>query len=293
MITVTARNSKLALIIGDGEHIEAVAPKLVEAGWNLLLAGSDLTRLETLANELNATNTADVATAYRLNLASLRSIREFASEVVIKFGNWDALINAGSARVVPSRLLTEDGFEWQFGVNYLGPFALAALLTPTANPQARLVSIASLTYKRVHRMRFHDLRWDHKYRATRAHAISKLAVLMSTAELATRIADSTCTEFDSSLTAVAVYPGNTAGEDQPLSRQLAGKVLYQSPTHAAEVIAYAVCDPAVFNGGFVTPSGPGNLYGSPACYPLPAIASNPVENLRLWRVSSQLTRIQW
>lgn len=284
---------KFAIVIGDGEHLESITPKLVNAGWNVLLAGADKARLDRIATDVNAAGKAQSVTVYELHLSSLASIREFATYVVINFDGWDALLNSGSVRVVPERRLTDDGFEWQLGVNYLGPYALAGLISSSANPQARLVSVASLTYMRVRRMRFHDLRWDHKYRAARAHAISKLAILMFTAELAGRASNTGLPELSPGFEAVAVYPGNARGESHPQSRQIAAKVFYQSPDHAAEMIAFAVTGEQVFNGAFVVPDGPGNLYGKPKTVQLPQIALNPVDNLRLWRVSSQLTRVHW
>ncbi len=58
-----------------------------------------------------------------LDLASLRSVHAFA-ERVVQIGKLDLLVNNAGVMSVPTRELTEDGFERQFGTNFLGPFAL-------------------------------------------------------------------------------------------------------------------------------------------------------------------------
>ena len=80
------------------------------------------------------------------DLASLTSVRTFAESM--KGAKIDTLVlNAGLARGTsqsePSR--TAEGFEETIGVNHLGHFLLASLLTPTlaASPSPRLVVTAS------------------------------------------------------------------------------------------------------------------------------------------------------
>merc|ERR1712087_181184 len=80
------------------------------------------------------------------DLASLASVRSFASS--FRGRNIDTLVlNAGVARGtsegIPRR--TADGFEETIGVNHLGHFLLASLLTPTlkAAPKPRIVVTAS------------------------------------------------------------------------------------------------------------------------------------------------------
>jgi NAD(P)-dependent dehydrogenase (short-subunit alcohol dehydrogenase family) len=64
-----------------------------------------------------------------LDLANLRSVRAFA-ERVNREAKLDLLVNNAGVMSVPKRQLTADGFELQFGTNFLGPFALTALLMP-------------------------------------------------------------------------------------------------------------------------------------------------------------------
>ena len=52
--------------------------------------------------------------------------------------------------------VTQDGFETQFGVNYVGPFLLTKLLLPTMlkTSHPRVVNVASYVHQQS------DIRWD-------------------------------------------------------------------------------------------------------------------------------------
>ena len=86
---------------------------------------------------------ADVAIV-ELDLGNLDSINK-AAAVVAKEPQLDILIN-NAGIMIPPYELTDDGFESQFGVNHLGPFALTGLLLEKLreNPDARIVSTSSI-----------------------------------------------------------------------------------------------------------------------------------------------------
>lgn len=65
----------------------------------------------------------------RLDLASLKSVRECAEALVASEDKIDILINNAGVMMCPN-WKTEDGFDMQFGTNHLGHFLLTELLMP-------------------------------------------------------------------------------------------------------------------------------------------------------------------
>ncbi len=131
-----------------------------------------------------------------LDLADLGSIHRFAQAWADPI---DVLVNNAGVSV-PELERTADGFELQFGTNYLGPFALTNLLLPQIT--GRVVSLSSQA-ERMANLDLEDLNWERTpYKESRAYATSKLASLMFTAELHRRL-----TAAGSPVVAAAAHPG--------------------------------------------------------------------------------------
>jgi NAD(P)-dependent dehydrogenase (short-subunit alcohol dehydrogenase family) len=86
--------------------------------------------------------------AMELNLASLASVRAFASALAARVS--DGAISPISAMVCNAgvqsgteRTFTKDGFETTFGVNHLGHFLLVNLVQPLLAPHARIAIVSS------------------------------------------------------------------------------------------------------------------------------------------------------
>jgi NAD(P)-dependent dehydrogenase (short-subunit alcohol dehydrogenase family) len=81
---------------------------------------------------------------------------------------------------------TVDGFEQQFGVNYLGHFLLTMRLLPLMSCGSRIVNICSGAHK-AGKIHFDDLQLTKHYNVISAYGQSKLATLLFTRELASRL----------------------------------------------------------------------------------------------------------
>ncbi|HEX9504411.1 MAG TPA: SDR family oxidoreductase, partial [Acidimicrobiia bacterium] len=183
-----------------------------------------------------------------LDLASLASVREFATAFAAAHDRLDVLVNnAGS--VLSKRSETEDGYETTFQVNHLGHFLLTQLLQPqlTAGASARVISVSSDLHKRArHGLDFDDLQSEHEYRGVRAYGRSKLANILFTRELARR--------WDGTgVTANSLHPGVVStrlGADGDMGRMASVamvllKPFILSPQQGAQTSIYLASSPDV------------------------------------------------
>ena len=141
-----------------------------------------------------------------LDLASLASIRRFAEAFLAKYDRLDGLVNNAGVMHTPEGR-TKDGFETQFGINYLGHFLLTELLLETlkASAPARIVNVSSVAHAGMRgvygEIDFEDLNFDHKeYDAYQAYANSKLANVLHALDLAHRLEGTGVSAF-------SVHPG--------------------------------------------------------------------------------------
>jgi NAD(P)-dependent dehydrogenase (short-subunit alcohol dehydrogenase family) len=117
--------------------------------WRVILACRSHERGQEAASRLERTAGAHGhVEAMTLDLASLASVRVFASELAARVGSgeipppYGLVCNAG-VQSWTTRSFTADGFEATFGVNHLGHFLLVKLLLPVLNRSARIVVVAS------------------------------------------------------------------------------------------------------------------------------------------------------
>jgi NAD(P)-dependent dehydrogenase (short-subunit alcohol dehydrogenase family) len=173
----------LAVVTGANSGIGLeTARRLASTGYRVVMAVRSPSRGREAAGSL----TGDVRVA-RLDLASLSSVADFAAGLAADGRPVDLLITNAGVMAVPARHTTADGFELQFGTNYLGHFALTARLLPllVAARAPRVVSLSSGTHW-FGRIDLDDLQSERSYSPSRAYAQSKLAMLMFAGELQRR-----------------------------------------------------------------------------------------------------------
>jgi len=125
---------------------------------------------------------------FRLDLSSFSSIRQFIEAFERQHGALDILVN-NAATVPLKQQFTQDGFEMQFGVNYLGHFLLTHLLLPLlrnaveVHGESRIVHVSSLAHV-WGRIDDNTFRGSGRYKPGVAYAQSKLANLLFSNALA-------------------------------------------------------------------------------------------------------------
>jgi NAD(P)-dependent dehydrogenase (short-subunit alcohol dehydrogenase family) len=78
-----------------------------------------------------------------MDLASLKSVRAAADKLNAKGEKFDLVIANAGVMAIPTRTLTEDGFETQFGTNHLGHFVFVNRIANLFAPGSRLVNLSS------------------------------------------------------------------------------------------------------------------------------------------------------
>src|SRR5690554_4560477 len=104
---------------------------LASHGANIVGTGTDLAKAEVSTGALRdaALQAGGSLELLELDLGSLQSIHACADRLLTHGGEFDVIIaNAGVMATPFAR--TSDGFELQFGINYLGHFALLRRIEP-------------------------------------------------------------------------------------------------------------------------------------------------------------------
>ncbi|MGD0648513.1 MAG: oxidoreductase [Acidobacteriaceae bacterium] len=235
-----------------------------------------------------------------LDLADLNSVHAFARRVAEGFPgqSLDLLINNAGVMAVPTRELTVDGYERQFATNYLGPFALTALLFWSIKPQpgSRIVTIASGVTNQA-KIEFDNLQSQRRYSPMfQAYSQSKLADLIFQQELQRRL-----TAIGSPILSTGAHPGYAVtnlqvtgpGENIPFILRLGMLVLKplasQDAAHGALPTLFAATAPEATPGGYYGPSGFQELKGHPVPAKITAAARDVALAQRLWTESERLT----
>jgi len=122
----------------------------------------------------------------KLDLASFKSIKSFAEEVINEEEKINILIN--NAGYLGPYCKTKDGLDTTFQVNYLGPFLLTNLLLDKikASGPSRIINVSSVQHK-YGKINFDDLQGEKKHSRFTAYNQSKLALVMFTRQLAEKL----------------------------------------------------------------------------------------------------------
>lgn len=296
---IPSQAGKLAVVTGANSGIGwHTALELARAGSEVILATRSEAKgreaVELIRRQLpQARVRAEV-----LDLASLRSVRAFAAKVGGE-ARLDLLVNNAGVMSVPQRETTADGFERQFGTNFLGPFALTGLLMPALQRAAspRVTTVASgAANLGLRRINFDDLQWERSYGPWKAYCQSKLADLMFMLELGRR-----CADAGVGLLSNAAHPGfartnlQTSGPGRPQNsiEKIMTSFMSHDAAHGALPTLRAATAMDATPGSYYGPDRMFQLKGDPVLVPVPKPARDEAASRKLWEVSEKLTGVQW
>jgi NAD(P)-dependent dehydrogenase (short-subunit alcohol dehydrogenase family) len=284
---VTGASSGLGLCCADA---------LLARGAHVIMAVRDTAKGRAAAEMIRRKNAHARIEIESLNLSSLASVSAFAARINSAGRQIDVLLNNAGLGKQPMRLVTEDGFEQQFGTNHLGHFALTAHLVPALlrAEQPRVVTVASIAHRRG-TMHWQDPNYATGYNGAVSYSQSKLANLMFALELARR-----ATAQGARIASLAAHPGLAAtpfvaATRLPAWQQMIGvaaiRLIGQTAAEGAWPLLYAAAMPDARNGDYWGPCGFLEIRGAPArarCWPQ---AKLPDDWARLWSLSETLTGI--
>lgn len=267
---------------------------LARAGGDVIIAGRNpIKGVEAMRRIREVVPSASVRFE-DLDLASLSSVADFAARLSRQRQSLDLLINNAGVMVPPTRQETSNGFELQFGTNYLGHFALTAHLMPLLRRgrDPRVVTLSSIA-ARDGAIDFDDLNARRRYKPMPVYSQSKLACLIFAIELERR-----SRAAGWGVASIAAHPGvsrtdllhNAPGRWSLLgiTRSLLA-FLFQPAAQGALPTLFAATSPEARGGGYYGPDKLSETRGFPTSAKIPPRAIDEVVAARLWEISEDLT----
>ncbi|MFI8773834.1 oxidoreductase [Gordonia sp. NPDC062954] len=289
---VTGANSGIGL--ETARHLARLGARVVMACRNV--DSADAARSDVLATVPDA-NVHVVQT----DLSELGSIRKAAHQIELDHPVVDVLINNAGV-MAGRRELTADGFEMDFGTNFLGHFALTGLLFERllAADAGRVVTVGSNAH-RGGTVDFDDLTLARNFSTSRAYQRAKFAQLVFAVQLQRRL---TATGHTAPIS-VAAHPGAThsgvmrdSGRvlswlfTTPSLHRVRSTFIMEAPDGALPSLR-AATDPEVTGGQYFGPSGVMEFSGPPVLVrPSPRV-QDPALGRRLWEVAEALTGVRY
>lgn len=303
-IAVPDLSGRLAIVTGANSGLGlGFTKRLAAAGAEVVLAVRDWGKGEEAMARIRAEIPTARVRMLPLDLSSLSNVAIFAAMFTAEGRPLDLLVNNAGVMMPPKRGTTEDGFELQFGSNYLGHFALTAHLLPVlrAADAPRVVSLSSIL-ARAGRFDWDDLQAKKRYSPQGSYGLSKLSMLVFARELQRR-----SDAAGWGIRSLAAHPGSTLTNLQVTGPQSGGSTggpmaaymkltsgipwLWQQVPHGVLPALYAATSMDVTEGGYYGPGGFAELTGPPKLASVPKRALSAADAARLWTVSEQLTGV--
>ena len=295
------QSDKLAIVTGatGGLGLET-ALQLARAGAEVILAGRNAEKGRMAVARIHGER-ADANVRFEMiDLASLGSVRAFTERMIAAGRPIDILINNAGVMALAKRETTADGFERQFGTNYLSHFALTARLLPLLSAaRARVIQLSSIAHRSA-KIRLDDLNYAQGYSPWPVYGQSKLAMLMFALEL-----DRRSTANGWQLTSVAAHPGIAttdlmangpnagAAGIMAMVSGLAINLIGQSAADGALPTLMAATMPDVSGGQYFGPQGWKEMKGAPGLAKIEHQALDTDVAAKLWDASEALTGVSF
>lgn len=270
--------ARVVLITGSTDGIgRAAARQLAAAGAHVIVHGRSKAKVDATLAELKSELPGGTLDGVAFDLGTLAGVRRGAAAVQELAPELHVLVNNAGV-FATERVVTEDGFELSFAVNYVAPFVLTELLAPRLEASAtaipsRVIDVSSVAHTRG-RIHEADLQLAVSFTGYAAYAQSKLALVMHSLTLAER-------RDPGKLVAYSLHPGVIATK---LLRTGFGPVQGASVDHGARAIVALAAGEAAAD-----PSG--TYFSDGVATPPATAARDAAVRARLWDATVRLAKL--
>ncbi len=181
---------RVVLVTGSTNGLgREVALAMATRGAHVIVHGRNRERGLEVVERIRAQG-AGSASFYAADLGSMARVRALGEAILRDYDRVDVLVNNAGIWLSGenTRLVSADGYELSFAVNYLSHFLLTRMLLPIIpeSPESRIVNVSSGAQTSID---FDDPMIEDGYSGGRAYGQSKLAQILFTFDLARELED--------------------------------------------------------------------------------------------------------
>ncbi|XP_041477447.1 retinol dehydrogenase 14-like isoform X1 [Lytechinus variegatus] len=184
-----AMEGRTIIVTGGSNGIGKATVKLLAAKRaRVVIACRNVEKGAATRDEIIAATGYANISVKKLDLSSLRSIRNFVNEFKQEEHRLDVLINNAGILAPARKTITEDGLELTYATNHFGPFLLTNLLLDFMKQSGpgRIINVTSVVYA-MGNIDFDNLCAERSYSSYTIYGHTKLANILFTRELSKRL----------------------------------------------------------------------------------------------------------
>jgi NAD(P)-dependent dehydrogenase (short-subunit alcohol dehydrogenase family) len=220
------------------------------------------------------------------DLGSMHSVKTFTEKFLSTEKRLDLLVNNAGV-MIPPPTKSEDGFELQFGVNFIGHFTLTGQLFNLleSTPNARVVTLSSIAH-RGGVIDFDNFRLEKPYSSWREYGQSKVADLIFALEFDKRLKANNYKTMS-----LAAHPGFSKTDLQKnMDKTMLDSLDLMTAKEGAQPTIVACLHPDAKGGQYWGPDGHNEQKGKPALAKIDSAALNEALNAKLWDWAKEITQ---
>jgi NAD(P)-dependent dehydrogenase (short-subunit alcohol dehydrogenase family) len=220
------------------------------------------------------------------DLGSMNSVKTFTEKFMAIEKRLDLLINNAGV-MIPPPTKSEDGFELQFGVNFIGHFTLTGQLFSLleSTPNARVVTLSSIAH-RGGVIDFDNFRLEKPYSSWREYGQSKVADLIFALEFDKRLKANNYKTMS-----LAAHPGFSKTDLQKnMDKAMLDSLDLMTAKEGAQPTLVTCLHPDAKGGQYWGPDGHNEQKGKPALAKIDSAALNEALNAKLWDWAKEITK---